>query len=192
MIPGTALVWLAAMARAVAGAGTTLLAGLLFWALVPLAAGWHTDVILSGSMQPQICAGDLVLVASAAGPVRPGQVIEFTDPAQPQRQLVHRVVSRNADGTLTTRGDANRGPDSTTVPPADVHGLARLRIPWLGLPVFWLRQHTPPSPATVLMLCGYLAALLPYGPRRVGRHRGQGRAARRSHSGPASAMSSSV
>jgi signal peptidase len=173
----TGLTWVGAVARAVAGAAATALAGLMFWATVPLAAGWHADVILSGSMYPHIAPGDLVIVARGGPAPRPGQVVEFTDPANPRRQLVHRIVARNADGTLTTRGDANRGPDTTPVPAADVHGLARLRIPWLGLPVYWLRAHVRPSPTSLLLLLGWLTAVLPYryrtpaAPDPGGRHR---------------------
>src|SRR2546429_65090 len=99
----TGLAWVITVARAAAGATATALAGMLFWAVVPLATGWHADVILSGSMTPHIAPGDLVVVAPGTVGIRSGQVIEFTDPANPRRQLVHRVVARNADGTLTTR-----------------------------------------------------------------------------------------
>jgi len=173
----TGLAWVITVARAAAGATATALAGMLFWAVVPLATGWHADVILSGSMTPHIAPGDLVVVAPGTVGIRSGQVIEFTDPANPRRQLVHRVVARNADGTLTTRGDANRGPDSTPVPLADVHGLARLRVPWLGLPAYWLREHVRPSPTTLVVLLSWLLAVLPYrlrepvARRATGRHR---------------------
>jgi signal peptidase I len=177
-IPGTVLAWCTALARAAAGAGVTVLAGLLFWALVPLATGWHTDVVLSGSMQPQISPGDLVIVAPGTKGIHPGQVIAFRDPAHPGRQLVHRVVQRNTDGTFTTRGDANPSADSTPVPLSNVDGLARLRIPWLGLPVYWLRQGVPPSPTALVVLIVYLLAILPYHPPVTGRHRGEGRASR--------------
>jgi hypothetical protein len=72
--------------------------------------------------------------------LRQRNVIRFADPAVPGRHLVHRIVAVRADGTLTTRGDANQGPDSTPVPLSDVEGLARLRIPYIGLPAVWLRD----------------------------------------------------
>jgi signal peptidase len=50
-------------------------------------------------------------------------------------------VARNPDGTFTTRGDANRVADSTHVPAANLVGLARLRLPAVGLPVLWLRDR---------------------------------------------------
>jgi signal peptidase I len=115
-----------------------LAASLLFWALVPAAAGWHASVVLSGSMQPRIAPGDVVLASHSRTPPRVGQVIVFADPAHRGRTLVHRVVERRPDGTLTTRGDANRSADSTPVPPANVRGVARLRIPFVGLPAYWL------------------------------------------------------
>src|SRR5581483_1441292 len=52
---------------------------------------------------------------------------------------LHRVVRRNQDGTLVTRGDANRVDDSTPVRVEAVKGLARLRVPFVGLATYWLR-----------------------------------------------------
>lgn len=116
--------------------------GLMAWAVLPLAAGWHGRVVLSGSMQPAISPGDVVLAVPVdPSRLRPGQTIAFRDPARPDRVDVHRIVRRNSDGTFTTRGDANSGADSTPVPASSVVGLPRLRVPWIGLPQYWWRHH---------------------------------------------------
>jgi signal peptidase I len=90
-------------------------------------------------MSPQIEAGDVVVAAPVpASAVVAGQVLVVVDPAQPDRLLVHRVAGRNDDGTLTTKGDANATPDSAHVSPGAVRGLARLRIPAIGRPAYWI------------------------------------------------------
>ena len=129
---GQTIAWIRLAGRAGGAAAAITAAGLLFWTLVPLTVGWRPEVVLSGSMAPHVAPGDVVLVASTNHAVRPGQVILFVDPARPDRRLLHRVVSRNPDGTYVTRGDANPSADSTPVPPGNVQGMARLRVPWIG------------------------------------------------------------
>ncbi|GAB3870347.1 hypothetical protein ACFPIJ_37460 [Dactylosporangium cerinum] len=93
--------------------------------------------------------------------MRPGQVVVVEDPARPGTLLVHRVVRRNADGSLTTKGDANASVDQAAVPAANVRGLARLlRVPMAGLPALWLRQGrwAPVTAAFVVLIAlGHLA-----------------------------------
>jgi signal peptidase I len=125
-------------ARATAALLLAVLAGLVIASLAPQALGLSAHVVVSGSMAPQIDVGDVVLTAPvAASDLRAGQVVLFTDPDQPDRLLLHRLVSFADDGSLVTRGDANPSNDSTNVPVADVQGLARLRVPYVGLPAQW-------------------------------------------------------
>lgn len=136
---------------------------LLCWSLLPCAMGWSSQVVMSGSMAPRIGTGDVVVTEPVdAAAVRPGQVVLFVDPADPGRLLLHRVTEQRPDGSLITRGDANRVSDSTPVPAQNVRGLARLRIPYAGLPVVWLRQgQYPQTAATLLALLAtaYCAAM---------------------------------
>jgi len=150
------LAWTAFGVQAGAAVVVVLTASLLFWSLAPMVAGWHGSVVLSGSMRPRIAPGDVVLAVHPDAPPRVGQVIVFADPAHPGRTLVHRLVDRRPDGTLVTRGDANAGADSTPVPPANVRGLARLRIPFVGLPAYWLhvRAWWPLLAAFAILVLG--------------------------------------
>jgi signal peptidase len=95
-------------------------------------------VVVSGSMAPQVDVGDVVLTRSVStAELRPGQVLLFDDPQRPGRLLLHRLVSFDASGRLVTRGDANQSDDSVHVAPSDVRGLARVRVPYVGLPAQW-------------------------------------------------------
>jgi signal peptidase len=116
------------------------LAGLMMWTLLPLAFGWSSSVVMTGSMAPAIEPGDVVVTSPPRAGMSPlGQVVRFRDPAQPGRFLLHRIVAVTDDGGLTSKGDANPTADSTPVPPANVMGYGRLRVPWVGRPVLWLR-----------------------------------------------------
>lgn len=146
--------WLVVAARSGAAALATTVLGLLVWSVAPALLGWRTDVVMSGSMRPNLRTGDIVLSQPGGTAVRPGQVILFADPGRPGRTLVHRVVERHPDGSLTTRGDANAVPDRLPVPPANVYGIARLRVPWIGLPAYWWgqRQYVPLLATGVLLV----------------------------------------
>jgi signal peptidase len=91
-------------------------------------AGWQPLVERSGSMEPRIHPGNLVMVRRiAAWTMRPGQVVTFANPHQPGSTLTHRVVkvAPQPDGHLavTTRGDANRGAEHWTISPVGTVGL---------------------------------------------------------------------
>ena len=116
-------------------------AGCLLITLVPILFGWRPYLVLSGSMEPRIHVGDVVLaapVSSAADLL--GRVAVFVDPAKQGTTKTHRVIAINANGTLTTKGDANPTADSTPVPFSDVRGLGRLLVSFAGLPLIWARK----------------------------------------------------
>jgi len=166
--PVTAVVrsWSAALARAVVLAVLVALAGLLVLCLVPQAVGLRADVVVSGSMQPRIAPGDIVLSAPVTPALlQPGQVLLFPDPADPGRLLLHRLVAFDAHGDLVTRGDANQSDDTSPVPAADVIGRAQLRVPYVGLPAYWWRTG---DRAAVVLTTALLAGLTVWATRRRG------------------------
>ncbi len=136
----------------------TAVGGLLLWALLPYAAGWHTTLVTSGSMEPAVRTGDLVVITPLdpetvrTGDLR-GAVLQFRDPVRPERLMLHRVVGREG-GALVTRGDNNADRDYAPVPAENVRGVARLRVPYAGLPMLWLqtRQAVPLAALALVIL----------------------------------------
>ena len=142
--------------------------------VVPAAVGWPTAVVVGGSMEPYLSAGDVVAFAPLDGTLPPpGTIVAFEDPAHPGVTLTHRVVAVNPDGSLQTKGDANAAPDSTPVQPGAVIGAARLVSPGAGLPFYWWRTGRTAALAVwivVSLLALVLATRrLPTEPRRVKR-----------------------
>ncbi len=116
-------------------------ASCLFWSAIPTIWGWKTTTVMSDSMAPSVRAGDIVVAMPVADPAAsPGRVLLFDDPDHPGQLRLHRLVAPTSDGLLITRGDANAAADSTPVAPNDVHGIAVLRAPALGLPFVWARE----------------------------------------------------
>jgi signal peptidase I len=135
---GTAVAWLRLSAVAASRALLGVTAALLLWATAPLALGWQPVVVTSGSMAPAVAVGDVVVAAPVdPADLRPGHVVVVEDPARPWGLLTHRVQQVGADGTVTTKGDANPTSDTSPIAADAVRGLARLRIPFVGLPLAW-------------------------------------------------------
>lgn len=110
-------------------------AGLLLWAAVPLVIGCHSTVVMSGSMEPAIGVGDIVVLAPpTTTSAIPGRVIQFEDPDKPDHLRLHRIQSEE-NNVLTTKGDANPQNDSSTIGPADVLGVGIIRVPFVGWPL---------------------------------------------------------
>lgn len=113
------------------------------WGAVPAAVGWLPTTVSSGSMLPRLHVGD-VAVSRPLGTTPPtmGSVLLFDDPDHPGRLRLHRFVRIDDDGRLVTRGDANAGDDSSPVELGAVRGVGTLRVPWVALPVVWLRERS--------------------------------------------------
>ncbi len=115
---------------------------LVLVAVAPLLLGWSSFVIRSGSMEPGLAVGDVVVAQPLGGDavVDVGRVCVFDDPTTADRLLVHRVVERRDDGTYTSAGDANEVTDTTAVERDAIHHQATLLAPLVGLPTTWFQE----------------------------------------------------
>lgn len=113
--------------------------GLLVWVVLPAVVGWHPTNVMTGSMEPRIQPGDVVVARPVeTGNLQIGQVLLVTDPDHQGRLRLHRLEDITDTGHLVLKGDANAQADSTPVDPAAVHGVAALRIPWVARPLVWV------------------------------------------------------
>lgn len=110
---------------------------------VPDFMGYKPFIVLSGSMEPEIMTGDMVLVKKTdAGNLQKGDVISYKSG---EAVITHRIVDVTAeDGEVryVTQGDANDSPDQTMVQPADVEGIYRRRIPGMGKAAMFMQTTT--------------------------------------------------
>jgi signal peptidase len=102
---------------------------LLFSALNP----WiNARVIISGSMEPTIKTGSMVIVIPQ-DEYNQGDIISFIDPVIGRND--HRIVGEVTSDGMTyfiTKGDANRMPDHTPVPIDKIEGKIVMIFPYLG------------------------------------------------------------
>jgi signal peptidase len=97
----------------------------------------HGFVTLSGSMEPDIAPGDVVIVDASAS-VGVGDVITFSEDSDVP--VTHRIVGEQ-DGQWVTKGDANEDADARPVSPENVLGRVVLTIPLIGHVILW--ANTP-------------------------------------------------
>ncbi|MDT0234298.1 S24/S26 family peptidase [Curtobacterium sp. BRB10] len=120
------------------GVVATLL-GLALWAAAPALIGWQPTTVMTGSMQPRIVPGDVVVSRPVgSGEIATGKVLLADDPDQADHLRMHRYVEDGPGGTMVTKGDANPQQDSTPIERSAVHGVAFLRIPFIGTPIRWI------------------------------------------------------
>lgn len=130
--------------------------------VLPLAFGWRLVVVLSGSMEPALPVGALIVTE----PVDPahvsvGDIIFYRAPIEPDVMITHRVVEV-LDGDspgFRTQGDANEEEDNFIVPAENATGRVRLSVPRVG----YILSHTGQFVRTRLglgLLMGLPAGLL--------------------------------
>jgi len=87
--------------------------------------GWEFDAVLSGSMEPRISVGGLVVIMPVdAMSLRVGDVVSYQRPDL-KTPICHRIIeiTDKADGRyFTTKGDANEEADESLVPAEAVNG----------------------------------------------------------------------
>ncbi|WP_370544001.1 signal peptidase I [Frigoribacterium sp. VKM Ac-1396] len=105
--------------------------------VVPKAAGATPLTVLTGSMEPRLPPGTLIVVApTPVDEIRLGDVVTYQIESGRPEVISHRVteiVSSSDGGTaFVTKGDANSEPDAALVLPEQVRGTLWYSVPWLG------------------------------------------------------------
>lgn len=143
-----------------------LVAALAAIALLPALLGWSATVVQSGSMEPRISAGDVVLTAPLAPNAEPplGRIVSFVSPAEAEpsgvaKVRLHRIVDVDVDGAFITAGDANVDVDSTPIVRTQIIGLGRLLVPAIGLPSWWI-GHGDVAPLAVWLVLTTVAVVV--------------------------------
>lgn len=146
---------------------TTVLAVAAVSLLALVAAGprlglYRIETVLSGSMQPTLDPGDLIVVTpEPASSVKVGQVITYQIPIGDHHVESHRIVRVISGGrrpVIVTKGDNNAIADPWRARlTSSTAWRERFDIPHAGWIVIWLRQPLAQR-LTVLVLPCLLAA----------------------------------
>lgn len=122
--------------------GAAGLIGLVFAvSLMPIPGNIEIKVVKSGSMEPAIRVGSVVVIKPAES-YSVGDVITFGKDTKTQIPTTHRIVGVQGEGkniSFTTKGDANDTSDNTTTALRDVKGKMLLTVPYMGYALAFLR-----------------------------------------------------
>ena len=98
--------------------------------------GWRIDGLRSGSMEPQLQKGDLIITRPVApSEIKVGDIIMFKSPSGTASGIIsHRVVGTTGSSPrlFQTKGDANIDADPFLTPASDVVGQFSTRVPLFG------------------------------------------------------------
>ena len=135
----TLRVMAAVLVSAVLGLG----GGLVVLAGAPRLAGFRSFTVMSGSMEPAISTGDVV-VERAIHPLqaRIGDVVTFKDATRGNELVTHRVRAIRVRGpvvSFVTRGDANTGTEHWSVRREGTIGRVAYHLPLAGYALVWTR-----------------------------------------------------
>lgn len=102
-----------------------------------LPKGYKLYTVQSGSMQPAIAIGSLV-VSQKVTDYQVGEVITFKNALTP---ITHRIQAIK-DSVYITKGDANDAADTEPVRQEQILGKVVLSLPYLGYPVGFAKTKT--------------------------------------------------
>ena len=129
---------------------------------VPHLLGYEQYVVVSGSMEPAIPVGSLVM----AKPVKPaelqvGDVIVFYTERHIDTPVTHRVVENRIDEReVITKGDANAANDINPVLYENIDGKVARHIPRIGFMVGLFGTVMGKFSALMIIVAGYLLTLV--------------------------------
>jgi len=132
-------------------------AGLFLASMLPIPGNIEVKIVKSGSMEPTIPTGSLVVVKPETL-YGIGNVITFGADTKTEIPTTHRIIEsrlENGQTVYTTKGDANEEADPQAVSSREVIGRVVLSIPYAGFILDFARQ-----PIGFALLIGVPAALI--------------------------------
>jgi signal peptidase len=108
--------------------------GLLVMSRLPLPDRVEMKIVKSGSMEPAIGTGGIVLIQPSKN-YGVGDVITFGEDTKTSIPTTHRIVSVREENGITyysTKGDANKTPDTSEISSENVIGHVIFTTPYLG------------------------------------------------------------
>jgi signal peptidase len=113
--------------------------------------GWRVDTVLSGSMEPTLKVGSIVVTRPVTfDEIKEGDIITYVTPSD-NKLTSHRVnaISSGLIFGFETKGDANEHLDSYVVPMAAVEGEVVFTLPYIGYVTRFIK-----TPVGFLVLLG--------------------------------------
>jgi len=110
---------------------------LVIASLVPIPGGFKVYTVLTGSMEPAVPTGSLILTRTGipAEKISVGDIATFKSPRSDDVLITHRIAEVIGEGEglrFITRGDANGAVDPWEVRAGNIEGIYRQHVPYVG------------------------------------------------------------
>lgn len=128
------------------GVGLMALAGRRSPDGIPTFRDYKVLSVISGSMEPEIHTGDVIVIkpVAEAAQIAEGDIITFRSGEEQQILITHRVVGiisvNQEPAAFVTKGDANDSEDPSTVAFKQVVGRYQFRLPYFGYVASFIRK----------------------------------------------------
>jgi len=119
-----------------------IIAILLIVSVFPITGNYKLMIVQSGSMEPAIKMGSVVMV-KPADDYKIGDIISFGQYSQIKAPTTHRIYDiKVVEGNpvYITKGDANNAPDAREITKREIIGKSLFSIPYLGYAVDFAKK----------------------------------------------------
>jgi len=120
----------------------SIVALLLIISILPITGDFKVLAVLSGSMEPAIHTGSVVVI-KPAGTYKIGDIITFGKIGKNQTTITHRIYDirlQEGQPIYITKGDANNAPDIKDITQTEIQGKVLFSIPLVGYAVDFAKQ----------------------------------------------------
>ena len=119
-----------------------ILALLLIVSVLPITGNYKVLMVLSGSMEPNIKTGSIVVV-KPADDYKIGDMITFGPYSKIKAPTTHRIYDIKvveSQPVYVTKGDANNAPDAKEIQEKDILGKVLFSVPYMGYAVDFAKK----------------------------------------------------
>ena len=138
--------WYRRLTMAICWAALGFACSMILAIALPNLFGMRDLTVLSGSMEPTIHTGDVVVEREVSPlDVKLGDIISFKDAEDPSILITHRVQDIQVhDGVVSfvTKGDANTGVERWKISADGTIGRVEYHVWRLGYLLYWIRGRT--------------------------------------------------
>ena len=123
-------------------AGIVGIALLLVASMFPIQGNIQVKVVLSGSMEPAIPVGSVIVIKPSES-YAVGDIVTFGKDTKTDIPTTHRIIDMRIEGADTffkTKGDANGDPDISELKESAIAGKVLVTIPYLGYLIDFAKQ----------------------------------------------------
>jgi len=117
------------------------IAGIFIISVLPIPGNIKTLVVMSGSMEPNIKTGSVIVIMPMHS-YKIGDIVTFGQMSKTSLPTTHRITNTlvvNDEQLFSTKGDANNSEDMGQIKAKDVKGKVLFSIPFLGYGVNFIK-----------------------------------------------------